>query len=605
MADEPTRRRESTAATSNGDYSPPPVQRMSNGAGHNRQIADSSSELPHQRAAPISHSAAVLIESDTNGRSTDGGKNGRESDGDEAEEEAAAQDEEESFVDWLERYRVGTAGPSDRAPAPPSSIRAILEGRAPDDPLVASPGLSESPSRSSVRSCSSTTRTSTSSLPSMSAITAATLLDFYRKKGHFPAPPGPFEEERLRLAHKYGLDQPVRRLAIDRICAIAKAYFKTKTVVISLTFDDHQVLGAEKGWGGEEPGLDVPPRPLTLEPAFCTVRSSRQEFMVLRRKFSHHFSPPGQHAMLASYRDPKAVFLVGNADRDWRFQGSPYSVGNGGGVAFYAAANVNLPVAKQRSGPRQAGVARTERTLPETLASGAVCLIDPVPRSPESFSAEDREILTDFADMISLEFQRGYEQRRREQEAQQADFVGRFLRQALVLPAQPYEAQTGSRDKQFSSGDVYRTAVREIRKLTHAGSAAILDLRAFQAKKPPAVLPITDKFGVMVTSEDDDAASDSHGTRPGFSRASTVRGRRRQRSSNTLSPESWVSNLDDRGYVTVLSSDGDVDWARSEEDADALASATDATLQTYYAVSLMFSFDAPVSILVLKSGECG
>lgn len=109
----------------------------------------------------------------------------------------------------------------------------------------------------------------------------------------------------------------------------------------------------------------------------------------------------------------------------------------------------------------------------------------------------------------------------------------------------------------------------------------------------------------MVTSEDDDAASDSHGTRPGFSRASTVRGRRRQRSSNTLSPESWVSNLDDRGYVTVLSSDGDVDWARSEEDADALASATDATLQTYYAVSLMFSFDAPVSILVLKSGECG
>lgn len=314
--------------------------------------------------------------------------------------------------------------------------------------------------------------------------------------------------------------------------------------------------------------------------------------------------------MLASYRDPKAVFLVGDADRDWRFQGSPYAVGNGGGVAFYAAANVNLPVAKHRSGPRQAGVARSERTLPESLASGAVCLIDPVPRSPESFSAEDREILSDFADMISLEFQRGYEQRRREQEAQQSDFVGRFLRQALVLPAQPYETQTGSRDKQFSSGDVYRTAAREIRNLTHAGSAAILDLRAFQAKKPPAVLPIADQSGAVMTSEDDDddddTASDSRGTRPGFSRASTVRGRRRQRSSNTLSPESWVSNLDDRGYVTVLSLDGDVDWAKLEDEADALASATDATLQTYYAVSLgFFLLDAPVSIRVLRLREFG
>lgn len=295
--------------------------------------------------------------------------------------------------------------------------------------------------------------------------------------------------------------------------------------------------------------------------------------------------------MLASYRDPKAVFLVGDANRDWRFQGSPYSVGNGGGVAFYAAANVNLPVAKQRSGPRQAGVARSERPLPATLASGAVCLIDPVPRSPESFSAEDREILTDFADMISLEFQRGYEQRRREQEAQQSDFVGRFLRQALVLPAQPYEAQTASRDKRFSSEDVYRTAAREIRNLTHAGSAAILDLRAFQAKRPPAVLPSSDPSSVVVNSDDDVVKeSDSRGNRPGFSRASTVRGRRRQRSSNTLSPESWVSNLDDRGYVAVLSSDGDVDWAKLEEEANALANATDATLQTYYAVSLVYSF---------------
>jgi hypothetical protein len=70
--------------------------------------------------------------------------------------------------------------------------------------------------------------------PAVTEEGAAALLAHFREKGTFPAPPGPWEEERLKLAHKYGLDQPVRRKAIDRICAVAKAHFKTKMVVVSL-----------------------------------------------------------------------------------------------------------------------------------------------------------------------------------------------------------------------------------------------------------------------------------------------------------------------------------------------------------------------------------
>ncbi|GAA5866559.1 hypothetical protein JCM8547_005459 [Rhodosporidiobolus lusitaniae] len=412
---------------------------------------------------------------------------------------AAGVDEEESFADWLQRYRVGRAGPSDQTPAPPASIMAILDGRErlPEgfvDSVATSPGPS-SPTNAAQLSDNSSERSATS-LPSLHSLTAATLLDFYRRKGHFPAPPGPYEEERLRLAHKYGLDAPIRRKAIDRICSLAKRYFKTKSVVISLTFDDHQVLGAERGWGGEEPGMDVPPRPLTMSPAFCT------------------------HAMLASYRDPKAVFLVSDADSDWRFKKNPYTVGNGGGLSFYAAANVNLPVPESDR--------ERSEDMPETLASGALCLIDSVPRAPEDFTEEDREVLTDMAAMISREFRLGFEQRRREQETAQSDFIGTFLHQALVMPSQPGDLKQEVSDSESTPSTpptstnsmpdptstasssaprrssrrprtaesarstdrtstaaaeketLFATAARQLRELTHAGGAAIIDLRSFR-----------------------------------------------------------------------------------------------------------------------------
>ncbi|GAA5841100.1 hypothetical protein JCM11251_008018 [Rhodosporidiobolus azoricus] len=420
-------------------------------------------------------------------------------------------DEEESFEGWLARYRIGQAGPSDATPKPPASILAILEGRVGDDtqsdgrapsPATSAPG-SAGPSSPGITArdelSHSSSNGSQTSLPSLHSLTAATLLDFYRRKGHFPAPPGPFEEERLRLAHKYGLDQPIRRKAIDRVCGLAKRYFRTKSVVISLTFDDHQVLGAERGWGGEEPGFDVPPRPLSLNPAFCT------------------------HALLSSYRDPKSVFIVGDADLDWRFKSNPYTVGNGGGLSFYAAANVHLPVPEHD---------RKNSDLPATLASGALCLIDSAPREADSFTQDDRDVLTDLAGMISREFQHGFEQRRREEEAAQSDFVGSFLHQALVCPPQPGDlrqevsetesppdtppAAVRARDEastlsnspasptsrqpksrptsrrgreETSKETLFAIAARQLCALTHAGSAAIIDCRNFRTAVPEPVLP--------------------------------------------------------------------------------------------------------------------
>lgn len=63
------------------------------------------------------------------------------------------------------------------------------------------------------------------------------------------------------------------------------------------TFDDHQVLAGEVGWGAVEPGPDEPPRPLTLEPAMCT------------------------HAILSA-SNGEQPFIVGDANSDWRFRRS-------------------------------------------------------------------------------------------------------------------------------------------------------------------------------------------------------------------------------------------------------------------------------------------
>ena len=99
--------------------------------------------------------------------------------------------------------------------------------------------------------------------------------------------------------------------------------------------------------------------------------------------------------MASSYSDPTAVFVVANANNDWRFERNPYATKMGGGIAFYAAANINLPV----------GIGASKRGVPNTLTSGAICLMDPTRSMTDEseFSQEDRAMLSDLAEMIARE----------------------------------------------------------------------------------------------------------------------------------------------------------------------------------------------------------
>lgn len=109
-----------------------------------------------------------------------------------------------------------------------------------ETPSSSLPPLGRS-SPSSTSSASSVPSISTSSKPVKSTAkpsatpqTPEEIYQFYQDKGYLPAPNGQFEGERLRTIKRYGLDTPERKTAIDRICRIAKAHFKTKTVIITL-----------------------------------------------------------------------------------------------------------------------------------------------------------------------------------------------------------------------------------------------------------------------------------------------------------------------------------------------------------------------------------
>lgn len=331
--------------------------------------------------------------------------------------------------------------------------------------------------------------------------------------------------------------------------------------------------------------------------------------------------------MLASYSDPNAVFIVPDAGEDWRFKGNPYSVKQGGGLAFYAAANVHLPVPP----------AEREKGLPPTLASGALCLIDQTPRAAEAFSSEEREVLTDFAEMISREFQLGFEQRRREVEAEQTAFIGRFLREALVLPCQPQSLVTS----QHSSGSdssptprqsqswpspssgtgtapsppatsaesssfesptesLFAVAARQLCALTHASSAAILDLRSF---RPSTASP-------RALHHPNEQSGQRHYVSPTLSpRPSPPFHVDEQQSTGPRRPPSLTKRetftgvkREERGAIALMGHSGDIEWRDafgSPEKETQLSHAVEETLESYYKVCPLASFICPPLIRLM------
>lgn len=135
--------------------------------------------------------------------------------------------ESDDFDEWLRAYAAGQLGPADRTPAPPPAIAAIIAEES--QSRSASPSSPASSSKEEMYLLAGN-----SSGLSVDVTEEPSALEQYRLRGHLMAPKAPFEEDRLKLAIKFGLDQPRRRAALDAICRVVKRVFKMKTVVISL-----------------------------------------------------------------------------------------------------------------------------------------------------------------------------------------------------------------------------------------------------------------------------------------------------------------------------------------------------------------------------------
>lgn len=122
--------------------------------------------------------------------------------------------------------------------------------------------------------------------------------------------------------------------------------------------------------------------------------------------------------------DKESTFIVPNIADDWRFKNNvrrpskaivacsivasrrnvklichfhsqPQAIANGGALAFYASANIHLPAVPVDD--------QADPDLPTTLPVGSLCIISDTPRSAESVTAAERQILHDLADMVARE----------------------------------------------------------------------------------------------------------------------------------------------------------------------------------------------------------
>lgn len=249
----------------------------------------------------------------------------------------------------------------------------------------------------------------------------------------------------------------------------------------------------------------------------------------------------------------------------------------GGGLAYYAAANVMMDVDQKD---------QDEKDLPPSLPVGAICLIDDQPRDPAAFTQEDRSMLREFANMIARELTLGHEQRRRDAEIRQSDFIGDFLNSALVfpdkalLPKTPPAAASSHPNPDpstpvnprfpsvpgvnaspathaifaptISSGhsptSTFSLATEKLTDLTDAESAAIFDLRSFRAP-------------CLQTSPELQAGE-----------------QRRKRNA------SFSRDLDGQGKLYLMGSSGNVDWEEIAGKEQLLGVVNDA-LTEYDAVS--------------------
>ncbi|GAA6026286.1 hypothetical protein JCM11491_006615 [Sporobolomyces phaffii] len=508
-------------------------------------------------------------------------------------------------MEWSEWWNDYSRGhfPADRPPAKPAALKdsssdeTVTRLVGPPSPTAASSSDAESSAGGSLppfdRSNSSTSSSaasshhpppepdlssgsdkhaSSSSSPRRIADVPDEVYDFYQKNRYLPAPKGPFELERLRTIKRYGLDRPERKSAIDRICRIAKAHFKTNTVIITLVLEDYQVLVAETGWqpGHVDPPPEAAPRQVSLEPSLCCHAITRV--------------------------DSSEPFIVPDASRDFRFEKNPNTTSQGGTLAFYASSNITVPT----HNPTASSLPRDgDNDCPEELPVGSLCLIDSQPKPQDAFTEDDKQLLKDLAFMVGQEFKLGYESARREAEQERSKFLGGFLDSTLVYPASSaMSASSPQADplaacnlqaQQHSAPstraihsplsplrDFARAAV-QLQELTKSSAAAFFDLRSFRAPlrtdldlpfaPPPAT---TAPMTLKPTSADMGAGRSVAGS----SRPPSP-SRRDQEAHSTNGTKRTEKTSLGMGRVYLLGGSGSVDWDEASANPSLLPSIVD------------------------------
>ncbi|KDE06838.1 hypothetical protein MVLG_02874 [Microbotryum lychnidis-dioicae p1A1 Lamole] len=326
--------------------------------------------------------------------------------------------------------------------------------------VASSPSLSTDDSRSSLSSFG---------VNSIASGDVADIIKQFRTRGYLPGPKSRHEEERMRIVQRYDLESPKRRAAVDRICRIAKAYFNTHTIVITLVFEGHTVFAAEAGFDPDgDPSLETPVRKMPIDTSLCT----------------HN---------LARIKD-REVMIVPDLSKDWRFRNNPQSIASGGRLAFYAGAAIHLPTTSDSP------------DAPRTIPVGSICVLSDKPRAANDFSEDDQQVLKDLSSLVAEQFTLGYEQLRRDRERQQTEFLGTFLETTLVQPLNSSERLRAA-DASSSApvtvaslpsaaaqtlGRSFQMAAHEMRGLTGATCTAIVDLRTFRLPHPQQMVDVSD-----------------------------------------------------------------------------------------------------------------
>ncbi|ODN93564.1 hypothetical protein L198_05430 [Cryptococcus wingfieldii CBS 7118] len=203
-------------------------------------------------------------------------------------------------------------------------------------------------------------------------------------------PPGAYRR-RLRVIRRMGLEQPegFHCDTLDKLSRLAKSFFRTQSVVISVFGRSRQIFLSKIG---------IDARSVDIDKSICC------------------------HTLTLSGNSEQCM-VVKDAAKDWRFRKNPM-VGEGRGpVRFYAGS------------PLKVGSDSKESII------GAICVFDTQPRE---FTRDHRALLADLASCVVSELELLYSQQASIESAKLHQISVDFLRRSLKHRPLEYAGQSNS-----------------------------------------------------------------------------------------------------------------------------------------------------------------